>query len=43
MRISTDSISKVVYKILLSTHIVVFYANSPHLREVGAWMFLFSD
>lgn len=33
MCISTGSISKVVYKILLSTHIVVFYANSPHLHE----------
>lgn len=34
MCISTGSISKVVYKILLSTCIVVFYANSPHLHEV---------
>lgn len=33
MCISTGSISKVVYKILLSTRIVVFYANSPHLHE----------
>lgn len=33
MCISTGSISKVVYKILLSTCIVVFYANSPHLHE----------